>query len=86
MCSDLQDYYRYSLQYDRVVSLEKNELLATTGCLRPCQYMEYLVKEGLKFFFNFKCGGGGGAKKIFKKNFRGDQPGVENSTLLEFFF
>ena len=44
---------RYSYEYDRVVSLEKNELLATTGCLRPCQYLEYLVRQAgeVKSFF-----------------------------------
>ena len=48
VCSNLGLYYRYVAEYDRVVSLEKNELLATTGCLRPCQYMEYSVREAVK--------------------------------------
>ena len=48
VCSSLGLYYRYVAEYDRVVSLEKNELLAATGCLRPCQYMEYSVREAVK--------------------------------------
>ena len=43
VCSDYAQYRGYALEYERVLSLEKNQLLAETGCVRPCNYMEYLV-------------------------------------------
>ena len=44
-CSDLSQYFRYLEEYNNIVSLEKNKLLTKTGCLRPCQYMEYTVSQ-----------------------------------------
>ena len=48
VCSDIDQYNSYTSEYDRVIGMEKNELLATTGCLRPCKYMEYSVKRSIK--------------------------------------
>ena len=43
VCSDYAQYHGYTLEYERLLSLEKNKLLAESGCLRPCNYMEYMV-------------------------------------------
>ena len=43
VCSDYAQYLGYALEYERFLSLEKNTLLAESGCLRPCNYMEYMV-------------------------------------------
>ena len=48
VCSDIDQYNSYTSEYDRVIGMEKNELLATTGCLRPCKYMEYSVMRSIK--------------------------------------
>ena len=43
VCSDYTQYHRYAEEYERFLSLEKNQLLAESGCVRPCNYMEYSV-------------------------------------------
>ena len=43
VCSDFTQYSRYAEEYERFLSLEKNQLLAESGCVRPCNYMEYSV-------------------------------------------
>ena len=45
VCSDFPQYSRYAEEYERFLSLEKNQLLAETGCVRPCNYMEYSVGQ-----------------------------------------
>ena len=45
VCSNLKDFYRFSAEYDRFASMEKNELLTWSGCLRPCEYMEYQLAD-----------------------------------------
>ena len=44
VCSDYTQYHRYAAEYERFLSLEKNQLLAETNCIRPCDYMEYSVE------------------------------------------
>ena len=52
VCSDYTQYHRYAEEYERLLSLEKNQLLAESGCVRPCNYMEYSVGMS-EFQFQF---------------------------------
>ena len=44
-CSTYEQYTNFSNVYELFVNLEKNELQSESGCLRPCKYMEYKVKQ-----------------------------------------
>ena len=52
VCSDLEQYFHYVDEYDRLLSLEKNKLRLESGCLRPCSYMEYLVGDWQALFWH----------------------------------
>ena len=52
VCSDYAQYHGYALEYERFISLEKNQLLAETGCVRPCNYMEYAVGNIIREFIS----------------------------------
>ena len=57
-CSDLQSYGKYMTEYERIAHLEKNQLLAETGCLRPCKYMEFsVIQSPRSFIFVLKSNG-----------------------------
>ena len=42
-CSSYEQYTNFSAVYELFNNLEKNDLQAQSGCLRPCKYLEYKV-------------------------------------------
>ena len=44
-CSSIEQYGWFNDEYDKYVNMEKKELLSWSGCLRPCKYMEYVVRK-----------------------------------------
>ena len=42
-CSTYEQYTNFSSVYEHFNNLEKNDLQAQSGCLRPCKYLEYRV-------------------------------------------
>ena len=42
-CSTYEEYTNFSSVYEHFNNLEKNDLQAQSGCLRPCKYLEYRV-------------------------------------------
>ena len=52
-CGTQSQLLQYHLHYAQLVQLEKRVLMATTGCLDPCRYIEYRVRHSSNKIFSF---------------------------------